>query len=111
MDNIREKICFTDQEGVRTITLNRPEKKNAFDQSMYPMLASILEAAQKDENIKVFLMSRAGACDSFSSGNDLGNFLKALSSNQFKSKEEMAEFGGQLLHGIVKAFRLPQTFN
>ena len=45
-----------------------------------------------------------GAGDSFSSGNDLGNFLTALSSNQFKSKEEMAEFGGQLLHGIVKAF-------
>ena len=57
MDNISEKIYFTDQEGVRTITLNRPEKKNAFDQSMYPMLASILEAAQKDENIKVFVMS------------------------------------------------------
>ena len=57
MDNISEKIYFTDQEGVRTITLNRPEKKNAFDQSMYPMLANILEAAQKDENIKVFLMS------------------------------------------------------
>ena len=45
-----------------------------------------------------------GAGDSFSSGNDLGNFLTALSSNQFKSKEEMAEFGGKLLHGIVEAF-------
>ena len=44
-----------------------------------------------------------GAGDSFSSGNDLGNFLTALSSGQFQSKEEMAEFGGQLLHGIVKA--------
>ena len=45
-----------------------------------------------------------GAGDSFSSGNDLGNFLTVLSSNQFNSKEEMAEFGGQLLHGIVKVF-------
>jgi peroxisomal 3,2-trans-enoyl-CoA isomerase len=45
-----------------------------------------------------------GAGDSFSSGNDLGNFLTALSSNQFKSKEEMAEFGSQLLDGIVKVF-------
>jgi enoyl-CoA hydratase/carnithine racemase len=54
MDNLSEKIYVTDQEGVRTITLNRPEKKNAFDQSMYPMLASILEAAQNDENIEVF---------------------------------------------------------
>ena len=44
------------------------------------------------------------AGDSFSSGNDLGNFLTVLSSNQFKYNEEMAEFGSQLLHGIVKAF-------
>ena len=54
MDNLSGKIYVTDQEGMRTITLNRPEKKNAFDQSMYPMLASILEAAQNDEIIKVF---------------------------------------------------------
>ena len=45
-----------------------------------------------------------GAGDSFSSGNDLGNFLTAMSSTQFDSKEEMAEFGGKLLHGIVEAF-------
>jgi enoyl-CoA hydratase/carnithine racemase len=53
MDDLSEKIYVDDQEGVRIITLNRPEKKNAFDQSMFPMLASILEAAQNDESIKV----------------------------------------------------------
>ena len=52
MDSLSEKIYVDDQEGVRTITINRPEKKNAFDHSMFPMLASILEAAQKDDSIK-----------------------------------------------------------
>ena len=53
MEIVENKIYFTDLEGIRTITLNRPKKKNAFDQSMFPMLASILEEAQVDENIKV----------------------------------------------------------
>ena len=55
MENLERKILVTDHEGMRTITLNRPEKKNAFDQSMYPMLANILEEAEADENIKVFV--------------------------------------------------------
>ena len=53
MLNTEEKIYTSDNDGVRTITLNRPEKKNAFDQSMYPMLATILDDAREDENIKV----------------------------------------------------------
>lgn len=53
MINTEEKIYTSDSDGVRTITLNRPEKKNAFDQSMYPMLATILDDAREDENIKV----------------------------------------------------------
>ena len=53
MINTEEKIYTSDSDGVRTITLNKPEKKNAFDQSMYPMLATILDDAREDENIKV----------------------------------------------------------
>ena len=53
MKNTDEKIYTSDKDGVRTITLNRPEKKNAFDQSMFPMLATILEEASNDEDVKV----------------------------------------------------------
>merc|ERR1712142_30319 len=84
MKNTDVKIYTSDRDGVRTITLNRPEKRNAFDQSMFPMLATILEEASNDEDVKACVITGAG--DSFSSGNDLGNFLTALSSGQFESK-------------------------
>jgi len=100
MNDQEEKFLITDQDGVRIITLNRPKKKNAFDQSMYPKMDQILKNADMDSSVKVCVLTGSG--DSFSSGNDLGNFLDALSSNQFSSKEEMAEFGGKLLHGTVK---------
>ena len=48
-----EKILVSDGGGIRTITLNRPGKKNAFDQSMYPMMETILKEAELDKNIKV----------------------------------------------------------
>src|SRR3954467_13169294 len=56
------------------IQLNRPEKKNAMTSAMYITLADVLNAAAKDDQIRVVLWHGAG--DSFSAGNDIQDFLK-----------------------------------
>src|SRR3954471_9030796 len=56
------------------IQLNRPEKKNAMTSAMYITLADLLNAAARDDQIRVVLWHGAG--DSFSAGNDLADFLK-----------------------------------
>ena len=53
MNDQEEKFLITDQDGVRIITLNRPKKKNAFDQSMYPKMDHILKNADMDSSVKV----------------------------------------------------------
>jgi enoyl-CoA hydratase/carnithine racemase len=57
------------------IQLNRPEKKNAMTADMYVTLAELLNAAAKDEQIRVVLWHGAG--DSFCAGNDVVDFLKS----------------------------------
>src|SRR5258705_6191899 len=66
---------ITERSGsILRIQLNRPEKKNAMTSNMYVTLAELLDAAAKDEQIRVVLWHGAG--DSFCAGNDVMDFLK-----------------------------------
>src|SRR6266700_1983686 len=66
---------ITERSGnILRIQLNRPEKKNAMTVAMYITLADLLNAAAKDDQIRVVLWHGAG--DSFSAGNDLEDFIK-----------------------------------
>src|SRR5262249_30151766 len=60
--------------GILRVELNRPEKKNALTGAMYTRLADIFNEAAEDEETRVVLWHGAG--DSFSAGNDVGDFLK-----------------------------------
>src|SRR3984893_1828448 len=67
---------ITERSGsILRIQLNRPEKKNAMTSDMYVTLAELLNAAAKDEQIRVVLWHGAG--DSFCAGNDVVDFLKS----------------------------------
>jgi enoyl-CoA hydratase/carnithine racemase len=67
-------IVATRSGSILDIQLNRPDKKNAMTSSMYITMAELLEAAAKDDSIRVVLWHGAG--DSFSAGNDLEDFMK-----------------------------------
>src|ERR1700747_2583609 len=65
----------TERSGsILRVQLNRPAKKNAMTSAMYDTIADLLNAAAKDDNIRVVLWHGAG--DSFCAGNDLEDFLK-----------------------------------
>jgi len=66
---------ITERSGnILRIQLNRPERKNAMTLAMYNTMADLLNAAAKDDQIRVVLWHGAG--DSFSAGNDIQDFLK-----------------------------------
>ncbi len=58
--------------GVLTLTLNRPEKRNALTDAMYGALADAMEAAERDPGTRVIVVRGAG--EGFTAGNDLGEF-------------------------------------
>ena len=59
-----------DEHGVATITLNRPEKYNAFTKDMIDRWASLLEGCESDASVKVVVLTGAGKA--FCSGGDVG---------------------------------------
>ena len=65
----RETVLFERRNGVALLTLNRPEKRNAFNDRQYDDLTDALSEARADEGIKVAVIT--GAAGAFSAGQDL----------------------------------------
>jgi enoyl-CoA hydratase/carnithine racemase len=59
--------------GLMSVTLARPEKKNALTGAMYQALCEALTQASADAAIRTVLLSGEGS--DFCSGNDIGDFL------------------------------------
>lgn len=64
-----EHILVSEAEGIATITLNRPDKLNAFIGHMRRDLAEALEHAGSDRGVKVVIITGAGRA--FCSGGDI----------------------------------------
>src|ERR1700693_1715074 len=69
-----ELVVVTDDGPVRTVRMNRPEKKNALTLAMYDAMAAAIESAGKNPALRCLLI--AGAPTAFCAGNDIGDFLK-----------------------------------
>lgn len=67
-------ILTTLDEGVLTVSFNRPEKKNAVTAAMYEALTAAIHRAEREADIKLLLFTGAG--EVFSAGNDIGDFLE-----------------------------------
>lgn len=70
-----DTVIIDQQDGVCHITLNRPEKKNAFSTEQWHAFTEALLAAQENDKVRVVLLSGAGG--NFSSGQDLSAFMDA----------------------------------
>ncbi|MGO9947974.1 MAG: enoyl-CoA hydratase-related protein, partial [Steroidobacteraceae bacterium] len=70
-----DKILVTDDGAIRTIRMNRPEKKNALTRAMYDGITGALREADSNDAIRCVLL--AGAPGVFCAGNDISDFLNA----------------------------------
>ncbi len=69
-----DTVLVSDENRVRTIRMNRPEKKNAITRAMYSAMAEALETANGGDTRAVIIAGTPGA---FSAGNDLMDFMEA----------------------------------
>jgi len=67
-------------DGVATIEIARPEKKNALTGAMYLALAQALDAAREDDAVRAVLI--AGQPGIFTSGNDIEDFVQRPSDEE-----------------------------
>ncbi len=67
-------IRTTTVDGVCTIEIARPEKKNALTVAMYQQMADAIAAAHDEGSVRVILIH--GQPEIFTAGNDLEDFMK-----------------------------------
>lgn len=63
-------LLIDDRDGVRTLTLNRPDRKNALDAQLWVELADALRATKRDRDVRALVITGAGGA--FCSGADIG---------------------------------------
>lgn len=91
------------QDGVLSLTLLRPDKKNALNQQMYQQLADALKQAAHDDQVKVVLLQGQDNC--FTAGNDLQDFMGGGELNQqhptVRFLYQLAEFPKPILAAVA----------
>jgi enoyl-CoA hydratase/carnithine racemase len=93
-----EHVEIKKESGILTLTLKRPDKKNALTNEMYGALADAIEGAQDDAAVRVILIRGEG--DSFTAGNDLGEFA-AVASGKATGERHVTRF----IHSLGRATR------
>lgn len=100
-DHVLSKV----EDGVLTLTFNRPDKKNAITDAMYKVLADGLEQAEADPAIRCVLFNSSS--EAFTAGNDLMDFAAQNASGD-TSRDAGARPAGErnvtrFLKGLARA--------
>jgi len=98
-----QKVLFNvDSSGIATVTLNNPDKHNAFDDGVITELTQVFNDIAQDQDIKVMILASTGK--SFSAGADLG-WMKRMASYSYEENLNDAN----ALAAMLKALNfLPQ---
>jgi methylglutaconyl-CoA hydratase len=87
----------TDRSGVATLTLSRPERRNALDQTMVRDLIEALRVAASDAKARIVLL--AGAGSGFCAGGDI-EWMKRVAADTAKANERDALLLAELMHRL-----------
>ena len=101
-----ENILFSSDNGITTITINRPQKLNALNRATIEELHHAFEAANLDDQTKVIIITGSGE-KAFVAGADISEFAdfnvtqgKALAAN---GQELLFDFVEQLQTPVIAA--------
>jgi enoyl-CoA hydratase/carnithine racemase len=88
-------VLVEDDEAIRVIRMNRPDKKNALTGEMYAVMADALSGASNHAAIRCMLI--AGAQGAFCAGNDLQDFQRATEDGEGLSEPIL-----RFLHALAR---------
>tara|TARA_R110001592_G_scaffold25555_3_gene96962 strand:- start:29710 stop:30510 length:801 start_codon:yes stop_codon:yes gene_type:complete len=101
-----EFIATSDKNGVRTITLDRPEVRNAINDQMRAELVEAFDAAANDKSVRAVILTGAGK--GFCSGGDIAGMRERLEAPAGEvafngwSRQRNTHKGVAAIHGLTK---------
>lgn len=89
---------YSVENGVATITLNRPEVLNALTLEIYAQLRDLFEALRYDETVKVVIITGAGR--GFCSGGDVHKIIGEILKRDMRGHLEFCRMTGHLIRNM-----------
>ncbi|MHB1127576.1 MAG: enoyl-CoA hydratase/isomerase family protein [Bacillota bacterium] len=87
-------IILTKQDGIGTVLINRPHRKNALTMEAYAELTATLQEVGQDKDVKVVVLTGAG--NSFCSGDDVKQVMSGFKDQDDFDFVEGASVGDDL---------------
>src|SRR5215207_4744596 len=87
-----------DEQGIATITLNRPERLNALTFEVYRELTDLFAALRDERNVRVAVITGAGKA--FCSGGDVHDIIGELFSRNMEGLLEFTRMTCELVQNI-----------
>ena len=84
-----QDIIYTKEQGIASITLNRPDNRNAYSPGMREGIHEAIEDAAKDDEVKVLVITGAGRA--FCSGADVKSMAEQLGQSAREEKGRRPE--------------------
>lgn len=104
MNTNNDTVLFdVDEQGIATVTLNTPEKHNAFDDGIIKQLTDIFNNISQRDDISIMILASNGK--SFSAGADLG-WMKRMAGYSYEDNLKDANALAEMLKALNF---LPQT--
>ena len=94
-----DHILIEKSGGVLTLTMNRPDKKNALTRAMYQSMGDAIDRAASDKDVRCVLIQANG--DMFTAGNDLADFAAVNAGDANASEARLG--GNPLLAALARA--------
>lgn len=95
-----QQVLFEIQEnGVATITLNRPEVHNAFNDEIIGRLIAAIDTCHNHDDVKVVVLGSTGK--NFSAGADLA-WMKSMAALNFEENKQDANALAQLMEKLYR---------
>jgi 2-(1,2-epoxy-1,2-dihydrophenyl)acetyl-CoA isomerase len=85
-----QHVLIQQEEGVVTITMNRPEVLNAFNDAMLREVTEAMEEAAQDETVRCVVLTGAGRA--FGAGQDLSSFGTRSSGEPVRVSEHLTKY-------------------
>src|SRR5947207_8805714 len=97
-------VRFEVEDGIGTITLNRPDKLNALSNELSCALVETLTRVAADEEVRAVVLTGAGRA--FSAGGDVDSMQRHVGSGDWDAIRELLQAGAQVV-SLLEAMAKP----
>src|SRR5262249_59622148 len=100
-----QTLLVDKKDGVTTVTLNRPEKRNAMSPQLHREMYDCLTDLKYDTETRVIVITGAG--ESFCAGQDLKQYFIEMDSQSDRVRDEVREKSRQWRNEMLRRIQKP----